>query len=142
MENNIRLYNRNKFNVGVVTPGKPYGQNIVPGGFILVSQDDIDYLTATSNALQSGMLQLDKEKQKELAEQTGIDTENNANFMSDEDFKKRLSGNANQLKKWLSGEIELYTLDRIAEIAMTMNLSANKIQVLQDRMPNYEFIKK
>ena len=142
MEHNIRLYNRNKFNVGVVTPGKPYGQNIVAGGFILVSQDDVDYLTATSTVLQSGMLQLEGEKKQERAEQIGIDMKDNANFMSDEEIKKKLSGNAAQLKKWLSGDIELYTLDRIAEIAKGMNLSMNKIQVLQDKMPNYEFIEK
>ena len=142
MENNIRLYNRTKFNIGIVTPGKPYGQNIVPNGFVMVSQDDIDYLSATSSVLQCGSLQVDDSHKAELAQNLGIEMEDNANFMSDEDIRKKLSGNANQLKKWLNGDIEPYVLDKIAEIATTMNLSANKIQVLQDKLPNYEFIKK
>lgn len=142
MENNIRLYNRTKFNIGIITPGKPYGQNIVPGGFVMVSQDDVDYLSATSTVLQAGSLQVDDAHKEELAKNIGIEMEDNANFMSDDDIKKKLSGNANQLKKWLSGDIEPYVLDKIADIAKGMNLSMNKVQVLQDRIPNYEFIQK
>ena len=50
--------------------------------------------------------------------------------------------NTNQLKKWLdSTEAEPYVLDRICEIASGMNLSMNKIQVLKDKIPHFEFIK-
>ena len=67
--------------------------------------------------------------------------EDNANFMSDEDIKKKLSGNANQLRKWLnSDEIKPYVLDKIAGIAKGMNLSLNKIQALQEKLPEYDFI--
>ena len=73
----------------------------------------------------------------------GIDMENNANFMSDEDIKKKLSGNANQLKKWLYSEkINPDVMAQIAKIAKGMNLSMNKIQVLQEKLPNYDFMSK
>ena len=143
MSEKMRLNNPNAFAVGIITPEKPYGVNIQPNAFTMVTQDEVDYLTATSTLLRDGVLRLAGEKQQELADTLGVKMEDNANFMSDEDIKKKLSGNANQLKKWLnSDEIKPYVLDKIASIAKTMNLSMNKIQVLQDKIPDYDFFDK
>lgn len=140
MSEKMRLNNPHEFAVGIITPEKPYGVNILPHAFTMVTQDEVDYLMATSTLLQDGALQLAGEKQKELAGNMGIEMENNANFMSDEDIKKKLSGNANQLRKWLaSDDIKPYVIDKIAQIAKGMNLSMNKIQVLQEKLPNYEW---
>ena len=142
MNERIRVRNTKKFNVGIITPDKPYGQNIAPGAFTILNQDEIDYLIGTSTLFQKGILQVEGEKKEDVLESLGVDKENNANFMSDEDIKKKLSMNANQLKKWLdSTEAEPYVLERVAEIASGMNLSMNKIQVLKDKIPNFEFIK-
>lgn len=142
MSERIRLRNPQKFNVGIITPDKPHGLNIAPGAFTIVTQDDVDYLMGTSSLLQKGVLIVEGEKQAEVLETLGVSKENNANFMSDEDIKKKLSMNANQLKKWLdSTEAEPYVLNRIAEIASEMNLNMNKLQVLKDKIPNFEFIK-
>ena len=142
MNERIRLRNVQKFNVGIITPDKTNGINIAPGAFTIVNQDELDYLMGMSTLLQKGILQVEGEKRDETMEVMGINTENNANFMSDEDIKKKLGMNTNQLKKWLdSTEAEPYVLDRIAEIASGMNLSMNKIQVLKDKIPNFEFIK-
>jgi hypothetical protein len=108
-----------------------------------VTKDDIDFLMATSTILQKGVLRIEGEEKKEVLESMGVKEEDNANFMSDEDIKKKLSMNANQLKKWLnSDEIEPYVLDKIANIAKDLNLSMNKIQVIQDRIPSFEFLDK
>lgn len=142
MSDRIRLRNPQKFNVGIITPDKPHGLNIAPGAFTIVTQDDVDYLMGTCSLLQKGVLIVEGEKQAEALETLGVSKENNANFMSDEDIKKKLSMNANQLKKWLdSTEAEPYVLNRIAEIASEMNLNMNKLQVLKDKIPNFEFIK-
>ena len=142
MNERIRLRNPQKFNVGIITPDKPYGINIAPGAFTIVSQDDIDFLMGSSKILQKGVLQVEGEKKEEVMESLGIEKENNANFMSDEDIKKKLSLNFNSLKKWLGTvEAEPYVLEKIAEIASTMNLSMNKVQLLQEKVPNYQFIK-
>lgn len=142
MSERIRLRNPQKFNVGIITPDKPHGLNIAPGAFTIVTQDDVDYLMGTCSLLQKGVLIVEGEKQAEVLETLGVSKENNANFMSDEDIKKKLSMNANQLKKWLdSTEAEPYVLNRIAEIASGMNLNMNKLQVLKDKIPNFEFIK-
>lgn len=141
MNERIRLRNPHKFNVGIVTPDKPYGQNIPAGGFTIINQDELDYLMGNSTLLQNGVLQVEGEKREETLEVMGINKENNANFMSDEDIKKKLQMNANQLKKWLgSTEAEPYVLERVAEIAKGMNLSANKLQVLQAKIPNFNFL--
>lgn len=142
MNERIRVRNTKQFNVGIITPDKPYGQNIAPGAFTIMNQDEVDYLIGTSTLFQRGILQVEGEQKQEVLETLGIDKENNANFMSDEDIKKKLSMNAAQLKKWLdSTEAEPYVLNRIAEIASGMNLSMNKIQVLKDKIPHFEFIK-
>ena len=108
----------------------------------MCTQDEIDYLAATCTLFADGVLRLAGEKQKELADAIGVTMEDNANFMSDEDIKKKLSGNANQLRKWLnSDDIKPYVLNKIAEIAKNMNLSLNKIQVLQEKLPDFDFMK-
>jgi len=143
MAEKMRLNNPKDYAVGIKTPDKEYGINILPHSFTMVTQDEVDYLMATCTLLQDGVLQLQGEKQKELAAVMGIDMENNANFMSDEDIKKKLSGNANQLKKWLDSEkINPDVMAQIAKIAKGMNLSMNKIQVLQEKLPNYDFMSK
>lgn len=143
MEDKIRLDNPHKFNIGVITPDKPHGQNVAPGAFIYLTKDELEYINATSTLISSGKLRVHQsEKKKEVEEDLGLQTENNANFMSDEDIKKKLSTNASQLKKWLdSTEAEPYVLQRIAEIASGMNLSQNKLQVLKDKVPNFDFFK-
>lgn len=143
MEERIRLCNPHKFNVGIITPDKPHGLNIVPGGFAIVNRDELDYLMATTTMIANGVLQVQGEEKTRVQEALGMDIENNANFMSDEDIRKKLSMNANQLKKWLaSDDIQPYVLDKIAEIARGMNLTMNKIQILQERIPRFDFLKK
>ena len=46
-----------------------------------------------------------------------------------------------QLKAWLDGVSEPYLLDAIYDVAMTMDLPASKLQLLQERMPDKEFIR-
>ena len=143
MEKKIRLDNPHKFNVGVVTPEKPHGQNVVAGAFIYVTKDELEYLNATSTLISSGKLRVhESAEKKEIENDLGLNTEDNANFMSDEDIKKKLTMNTNSLKKWLDSVVaEPYVMQKIAEIASGMNLSMNKIQILKDRIPNFEFIK-
>ena len=140
MSEKMRLNNPHDFAAGIITPDKPYGVNILPHAFTMVTQDELDYLMATSTLLQDGVLRIAGEKQKELADTMGIDIDDNANFMSDEDIRKKLSGNANQLKKWLaSDDINPFVIDKIARIAKEMNLAMNKIKVLQEKLPDYNW---
>ena len=140
MSEKMRLNNPHEFAVGIITPDKPYGINILPHAFTMVTKDELDYIGATSTLLRDGVLRLAEERQQELAETLGIDMKDNANFMSDEDIKKKLSGNANQLRKWLdSDDIKPYVIDKIAKLAKEMNLAMSKIKVLQEKLPDYDW---
>lgn len=141
-QDRIRLMNPQKFNVGIITIDKPYGINIAPGAFTIVTKDDLDYLMATSGLIRDGILRVQGEMQEEVLQSIGVEKEDNANFMDEEEIKRKLSGNANQLRKWLeSGDIKPFVMEKIADIAKGMNLSMNKIKVLQEKMPEYDFMK-
>ena len=45
------------------------------------------------------------------------------------------------LKTWLDGIQEGYLLDAICDVAAEMDLPASKLQLLQDRLPEREFLK-
>lgn len=56
------------------------------------------------------------------------------------DIRKHLSGSASKLKAWLEGITEPYLLEEIVAVALTMDLPASKLQVLQDRCPGKSFV--
>ena len=141
MSDKMRLRNTKRCNVGIITPEKPYGINIAPGAFTMVTQDEVDYLIGTCTLLQNGILVVEGAKKEEILNSLGIETENNANFMSDEDIKKKLSAPIAQLKKWLDTPMQPDVMDKIAGIASEMDLGIKKIKLLQEKMPNYNFMK-
>ena len=61
--------------------------------------------------------------------------------MDAEAIRKKLSLRNPQVKAWLDDIKEPYLLDAIFDVAMTMDLPASKLQLLQERMPEKEFIK-
>ena len=72
MNERIRVRNTQKFNVGIITPDKQYGQNIAPGAFTILNQDEIDYLIGTSTLFQKGVLQVEGEQQEQMLENLGV----------------------------------------------------------------------
>lgn len=140
MADKIRVINPQKFDVGVVTQDKPIGMNIKAGGFIMLTQDDIDYIMSISTLFQRGFLRIEETKAAEIMEGVGIDMNTDPNFIDDEDIRKKLSGTTKNVEKWLDDIHEEYILDRIYDIAKDMNLSMNKIKVLQAKMPSKNFL--
>ena len=139
MSEKIRVYNPQTFDVGIVTLDKPLGINIKAGSFAQITDDDVAYITSISTIFQRGVLRLDEDK-KEQMESVGIDVTTDPHFVDDADIQKKLSGSAKKVEEWLQTIDEEYLLDRIFDVAITMNLSANKIKVLQEKMPNRNFI--
>lgn len=140
MADKIRVINPQKFDVGVVTQDKPIGMNIKAGGFIMLTQDDIDYIMSISTLFQRGFLRIEETKAAEIMEGVGIDMNTDPNFIDDEDIRKKLSGTTKNVEKWLDDIHEEYILDRIYDIAKDMNLNMNKIKVLQAKMPSKNFL--
>ena len=69
-----------------------------------------------------------------------IDSEQ-TELLDAETIQKKLGLRISQLKTWLDNISEPYLLDAIYDVAMTMDLPASKLQLLQERMPDKEFIR-
>lgn len=139
MAEKIKLWNPQKFDVGIITPENKLGINIQAGSFALVSEDDIAYLATISDVFRKGILKVE-EKNLDVMQGVGIDQQNDPHFISNEEIQKKLSGTAKKIKEWLGTIDEAYILDRIYDVAMGMNLSLDKIKILKEKMPNKEFI--
>lgn len=140
MADKIRVINPQKFDVGVTTQDKPMGMNIKSGGFVMLTQDDIDYIMSISTLFQRGFLRIEETKAAEIMESAGIDVNTDLNFIDDEDIKKKLNGTAKTIEKWIGDIHEEYILDRIYDVAKDMNLNMSKIKVLQAKMPDKNFL--
>ena len=139
MNDKIVLRNTQKFDVGIMTPDKPLGVNIRPGSFALVTQTELNYIASTCTLLQRGMLRVDDEN-AEVMQELGIDQATDPHFIKDEEIQKKLSGTVKKVREWLATSDEDYILDRVYDVAMTMNLSMDKIKALKERMPNKDFL--
>lgn len=139
MKDKIVLRNPQKFDVGIITPDKPQGVNIRPGSFALVNQYELNYLYSISNILQTGILCVDDNDADAMLE-LGIDQATDPHFIKDEEIKKKLGGTVKKVREWLDTVEEEHILDRIYDVAKTMNLSVDKIKALQEKMPNRNFL--
>lgn len=139
MAERIKVYNLQKFDVGVVTFDRPMGLNITPGSFALLSEDDISYIASISTLFQRGYLRVDK-KEEAVMQAIGIDPETNPAFITDEDIQKKLGGTPKKIGEWLDTVKEPYILDRIYDIAVKMNLTMGKLKVLREHMPERTFV--
>ena len=136
---NIRLYNPQKFDVGVKLLDNDRGMNVRAGGFIQISENDVAYINSISSVLRRGMLRVEKEKET-LMQEIGIEVETDPNFIDDEEIRKKLAMSAKKIEEWLATVKEEYIRDRIYDVAVEMNLTMNKIKVLQAAMPKKSFM--
>lgn len=133
MSEKIKVYNVQKFNIGIRTPEKPDGMNIAPGSFAFLTQDDIEFVMSQSRLFQLGYLR--EQEGSTVVADSGIDTVNDANFLDDEAIRKKLSQSAKKVKEWLDTVTAEHTLDRIFDVAMAMDLQLAKLKILNEKMP-------
>ena len=136
---NIRIFNPQKFEVGIKTQAYPLGFTIMPKSFAMVSEEDVEYINSISTVFTRGVLRLDKEN-NDLLRVVGIDVDTNPHYADEEMIRKHLSGSAKALTEWLGQITEDYVLDKVFNVAKEMNLPANKIKVLSAKMPDRDFI--
>lgn len=60
--------------------------------------------------------------------------------LDEEEIRKHLALSAAKLHQWLEGINEPYLLDAIYREAVTMELSTSKLKILQEKMPDREFL--
>lgn len=135
----IRVYNPRKFAVGVILQNGTE-RSILPGSFVMLSKDDIEYLASVSPVLFDGEKLLQMED-RNLAVDLGFIEAVDKPVLDAEEIRKCLGQRVTQMKAWLDGITEAYLLDAICDVAATMDLPASKLQLLQERMPEREFLK-
>lgn len=145
MADRIKVVNPNKFDVGIKTQDKPGGMNIRHESFVLLSEDDVNYVASISPIFQRGILRIEnaagakEDLASEVAMNIGVDLEA-PQFADDEEIRKKLSATPKKLAEWLDTVNDPIVLDRIYEIAMTMDLTSQRIAKLKDKMPAKSFI--
>lgn len=135
----IKVWNKQKFNVGVKTYGHPLGINIPAGSFVPMEEDEVAQLISTCSLFQRGILSVEEEH-KSVMEDGGIFVEDLPNCVTDDEILKKLGGTARKLEDWLKTITEGYVLERVYDIAKGMNLPASKLRVLQEKMPERDFL--
>ena len=140
MDGKIKVYNPTQHDVGVYLLDNPLnGRNIRPGSFIFMTEADIEMLLATTTLFSEGHLKVEEKAEQILAD-NGIDLQENASLMSDEEIKKKLGMSAKKLCEWLDGVKVDHVLDHIYQVAMSMDLPKTKLEVLRSKMPDRDFI--
>ena len=140
MNDKIKVYNPTQHDVGVFLIDTPLvGRNIRPGAFIFMSRADIESLIATTTLFQNGHLRVEEESNEVLTDY-GIDAKDNPNIITDDEIKKKLSMSAKKITEWLNTIDAEHVLDHICEVGMSMDLPKTKLEALQAKMPNREFI--
>lgn len=135
----IRVYNRRKYAIGLVLQSG-VERVIQPGTYVPLSLDDIEYAASMAPQLFEDEKQLQLED-RELASRLGFILDASQPPLDAEEIRKKLSMRLPQVKAWLDTIHEGYLLDAICDAAATMDLPASKLQLLQDRLPDRDFLK-
>lgn len=135
----IRVYNPRKFAIGLrLAHGTE--RTVLPGSFTLLSKEDIEHLASFAPALFQDEKLLRMED-RNLTVDLGFIDSSDKPVLDEEEIRKRLGQRATQIKTWLDGIDEAFLLDAICDVAAQMDLPASKLQILQERMPEREFLK-
>ena len=137
MTDRVRVKNVTPYGIGLRTQtGIEY--NIKPGLFLTMSKDDVEYNMAIAPKLFRKPAQLVVEDIV-LNEMMGIAKED-TEVCSKEMAVKYLKGSAAKLRAFLNENNYPHVLETVAIAAKDMDLPSSKIQVLQDFMPQRDFL--
>ena len=135
----IRVYNPRKFAIGL-TLANDTERTVLPGSYTLLSKEDIEHLASFAPVLFQNEKLL-RIEDRSLSVEPGFIDDLDKPVMDEEEIRKNLGQRVSQVKTWLDGISEAYLLDAICDVASTMDLPASKLQLLQERMPEREFLK-
>jgi hypothetical protein len=126
----IKVYNKNRFDVGVKLINPVREQNIKAGSFSVMEEDDIYYLDTTSALFRRGMLVVDD---PDIILNMGY-TEVNESIKSDEEIKEILKLSITKMKSELNKIQEPHLVNAVFNIAKIIGgeLSGNKIKFLSE----------
>lgn len=136
MTDKVRVRNVSTYDIGLrAINGIEY--NIKAGLFIPMNRDDVEYNMALAPKLFEAPPQL-VVQDEELNNIMGVDV---ASEICDKTVaEKYLKGAANKLRAWLTENNKPNVLEVVFKTAEGMDLPASKIKVLQEFMPNRDFM--
>lgn len=126
----IKVWNRNKFDIGVKLINPIREQNIKCGSFTILEEDDVYYLDTICTLFKRGMLVIEDEQ---IKENLGF-IEINENIKTDEEIIQILKSNVNKMKSELKKIEEPHIIDAVYNIAKNIGgeLSGAKLKFLSE----------
>lgn len=138
MADRVRVRNTTTYDIGLTTM-TGFGYNIKPGLFIVMNREDVEYCMALAPRLFEAPARLVVED-AELSQVVGIDDVKQAT-PSDAELTKILKGSASKLKEYIEkNKANEHILERLARLAKAADLPASKIKVMQEALPQRDFI--
>lgn len=133
-----KVYNDRRYDVGLLLQNGTE-RVIKAGSYTLLARDEIEYLASLAPGLFFAESKLRLEN-RALAVELGFVLDENVPVFGPELIRKHLSGGVGKLKQWLDEISEPALIHEVYEVAMTMDLPASKLQVIQERMPERNVI--
>lgn len=140
-EKTFRVFNKCKHDIGVKINNGTQSINIISGGFVMLSANNILYIENICRRrkfFSAGMLTIvdqDTGKEVTLEEIGGYTNERTEKHHSQEEVAAHLKKSAKQIEAWLDTIKDLAELHEIIAIAKEMDLQASKLRILQARVP-------
>ena len=112
---------------------------VAPGSFTLMTKEEIEHITSIAPGLfvAEKMLRLEE---REVSVELGFVQDETAPVFDEAFIKKQLNLSGAKMKVWLDTVTEPYLLEEIYNVVKTMDLSASKLNLLKEKMPEREFI--
>ena len=114
----VKVFNKNKFNVGIRLINPLREMNIIAGSFVNLEEDDIYYLNTICTLFQRGMLTIENKEENNVVNENLGFSEPNPNFKSEDEIEDILSiTNFQKMKKELSLITEPHVIDAVYRVA-------------------------
>lgn len=145
-ETRYRVYNKTRYDIGITLEnGMPIC--IRSGSFQLLKPDDIVYVDGICRSVKyfskRYLVPYDSQGKEVSFEKMGANLQLDEHpHKSDEEIREMLKKGVKQIESWLSKIDDPVELHDIAEVAKTMDLTAGRLKVLQDKMPMVDFLEK
>ncbi|MGE5438089.1 MAG: hypothetical protein ACM3O3_12825 [Syntrophothermus sp.] len=124
----VKVYNRNKFDIGVRLINPVREQNIKGNSFSIMEEDDIYYLDTICALFRRGMLSIDNE---EINQNLGYTTVNEG-IKTEDEIQTILKLNFNKMKIELEKITEPHVIDLVYQVCLKNGneLSGQKLKYL------------
>lgn len=140
-----RVYNRCHHAIGVYVNNGQQSINIKPGSFAVLSVNDILYIESICNHKKFFSARMlvpvdDNGKDLSLEEIGGFTDESTEVHYNAKEIEANLKKPFATFKSWINSIEDPVEINAIWEVGKKMNLSANKLKVLNTKMPNRDLL--